>query len=229
MCYREITHNSRPLNKLHKYPRLPSIPNPKKGSLAMPTRCQHQTKSGRRCLQPRTSHPLLCTYHANQQHARAVHQGQSARRSPEHTAALAADLLQGVENLSQPATVNLFLGNLLKQLVHRPIGRRDATTLAYISQLLLNSQCVMQRQARDAQAAASAKPTQIIIDVERPNYDDDDGGYQSPSTHTLRATADTLTIPSTPGTPAPPPAHPAGPHPLHNSSSASLPQKSFLL
>ncbi len=148
----------------------------------MPTRCQHQTKSGRRCLQPRTSHPVLCTYHANQQHARAVHQNQSARRSPEHTAALAADLLQGAENLSQPATVNLFLGNLLKQLIHRRIGRRDATTPAYISQLLLISQCVMQREARDAQAAASTKPTQIIIDVERPNYDDDLGGSCSRGT-----------------------------------------------
>ena len=42
--------------------------------------------------------------------------------------------------------VNLFLGNLVRQLAHKRIARRDAIALAYISQLLLTSQTAMAKE-----------------------------------------------------------------------------------
>ena len=121
-------------------------------------RCQHHSKAGRRCLDPvSASHPELCTYHARRQHAADVSNGQSAHspenRPPKDTEAVAAELLKGVEDLQSPATVNLFLGNLLRQVAHNRVSRRNAVALAYISQLLLHSISVMQRAARDAQGA----------------------------------------------------------------------------
>jgi hypothetical protein len=42
--------------------------------------------------------------------------------------------------------VNLFLGNLVRQLARKRIARRDAIALAYISQLILTSQTAMAKQ-----------------------------------------------------------------------------------
>jgi len=42
--------------------------------------------------------------------------------------------------------VNLFLGNLIRQLARKRIARRDAIALAYISQLLLTSQTAMAKE-----------------------------------------------------------------------------------
>src|SRR5271155_566698 len=141
--------------------------------------CQHRTASTRRCrmlLAP--NHPTLCTFHASAQAKLLAQtkmaQAQAQRIHSIHT--VAADLLAGTENLSQPASVNLFLANLLKNFAHHRISRRDATTLAYISQLLLNSQSVIHRQAKDAQAAASQaaanQPPHIVIDMPRPHHPD---------------------------------------------------------
>src|SRR5208282_3823290 len=85
--------------------------------------------------------------------------------------AAATELLSGIDNFSTPASVNLFLGKLLKNFATHRVTRRDATTLAYISQLLLNSHSVMQREARDAAAAEAQeakRPEKIIVDVARP-------------------------------------------------------------
>ncbi len=122
--------------------------------------CQHRSTLGRRCrmlLAP--NHPTLCTFHA-----RAEAKAEAATQAQ----AVATELLADTENLTQPASVNLFLANLLKNFANHRISRRDATTLAYISQLILNSQCVMHRQAKDAQAAKAAEPEQSIMFVPRP-------------------------------------------------------------
>ena len=42
--------------------------------------------------------------------------------------------------------MNLFLGNLVRQLARKRIARRDAIALAYISQLILTSQTAMVRE-----------------------------------------------------------------------------------
>jgi hypothetical protein len=94
-----------------------------------------------------------------------------SERSEEPAETIAAALLAGADNLSTSASVNLFLGNLLRQLAHNRVSRKNAIAMAYISQLLLNSISVMQREARDAQAAAAAKaeePQGFIINAIRP-------------------------------------------------------------
>src|SRR5271170_6095461 len=152
--------------------------------------CQHHTASGRRCRMLQSpNHETLCTFHATAE-AKLLAQAKIAEakllaatkraEAQSHRShsieQVAADLLAGTENLSQPTSVNLFLSNLLKNFAHHRISRRDATTLAYISQLLLNSQSVIHRQAKDAQAAtaqaAANEPQRIVIDMPRPHHAD---------------------------------------------------------
>jgi hypothetical protein len=59
---------------------------------------------------------------------------------------LAAELLGDIDSFTTADEVNLFLGNLVKQLARKRIARRDAIALAYISQLLLTSQTAMARE-----------------------------------------------------------------------------------
>jgi hypothetical protein len=137
---------------------MPYKPNPK-------TQCQHRSQLNRRCLLPiAPDHPTLCTNHARVQ---------AKAESAERAKAVAIDLLAGTQDLATPSNVNHFLANLLTQFAHHRVTRRDATTFAYISQLLLNSQCVMHRQSQDAQAAEAAaeanQPRRIVIDMPRPN------------------------------------------------------------
>src|SRR5271170_2603121 len=148
--------------------------------------CQHHTAAGRRCRMLQSpNHETLCTFHATAEakllaqakmaEANLLAQTKRAEAQSHRSHSIeqvAADLLAGTENLSQPTSVNLFLANLLKNFAHHRISRRDATTLAYISQLLLNSQSVIHRQAKDAQAAtaqaAANEPQRIVIDMPRP-------------------------------------------------------------
>ena len=152
--------------------------------------CQHHTAAGRRCRMLQSpNHETLCTFHATAEakllaqakmaEANLLAQTKRAEAQSHRSHSIeqvAADLLAGTENLSQPTSVNLFLANLLKNFAHHRISRRDATTLAYISQLLLNSQSVIHRQAKDAQAAASQaaanQPPHIVIDMPRPHHAD---------------------------------------------------------
>jgi hypothetical protein len=100
--------------------------------------------------------------------------GREPLRTPEEIAATATALLTSTGNLADPAQVNQFLANLLTQLANDKISRKDAMAMACISRLLLNGIAVKHRQDRDVQAdqraADAAKPTQIVIDMPRPNY-----------------------------------------------------------
>jgi hypothetical protein len=64
---------------------------------------------------------------------------QAAKRERRQQEAVANELLDGIEDFANADSINLFLGNLVKQLARQRIGRRDAVALAYVSQLLLNS------------------------------------------------------------------------------------------
>ena len=108
--------------------------------------CQYQTARGHRCrmLIDANHRPAngaasatLCAYHAGrlQTEAPAV--------DPE---VLAAELLEDINGFTTADEVNLFLGNLVRQLVRKRIARRDALALAYISQLILTSQSAMARE-----------------------------------------------------------------------------------
>lgn len=115
---------------------------------AEPLLCQYRDARGRGCRMPVSAlsdHLAeesdldvctegLCTFHARR--LRDRHRaGQSA----------ATELLATINDFTDAASVNRFLGNLARMVVLRRIPRRDAVVLAYISQLLLNSQSAQDR------------------------------------------------------------------------------------
>ncbi len=139
------------------------------------TLCQHHSKDGKRCRMPLAPHSTsLCAFHAHAEAKRSRFTlTEEGRQSAEATVPLAkeeiaAALLDGASDLSTAAAVNLFLANLLTQVAHNRIARKDAMAMAYIAQLLLNSISVVHRQAKDAQAAKDAAPEPIIHFVPRP-------------------------------------------------------------
>jgi hypothetical protein len=73
----------------------------------------------------------------------------------------AAELMANIKDFKTPASVNLFLGNLVTQVVRKRVGRRDAITLAYLSQLLLNSVSSM---GRDLARERESQPKVIVMD-----------------------------------------------------------------
>ena len=108
--------------------------------------CQHISPKGQRCHMlidhhhrpaNATSPPTLCAYHADRLRAAVP------AVDPE---LLAAELLTDIDSFTTADEVNLFLGNLVRQLARKRIARRDAIALAYISQLILTSQTAMARQ-----------------------------------------------------------------------------------
>jgi len=93
-------------------------------------RCQHIDSRGHRCRMLTSGGPdSLCPHHLNRLKAERAKNDQ----------AVAAALLGDIDDFSSADSVNLFLGNLLKELVHKRVDRRDAIAQAYICQLLLNT------------------------------------------------------------------------------------------
>jgi len=112
-------------------------------STTVDSHCQHISPKGNRChrLIDQNHHPAngaacltLCAYHTDRLRATipAV--------DPE---VLDAELLDDINSFTIADEVNLFLGNLVRQLARMRIARRDAIALAYISQLILTSQTAM--------------------------------------------------------------------------------------
>ena len=107
-------------------------------------RCTHNTRNGR-CRMPATdSATNFCSEHARQE--------EKHQQTPDPET-LAAELLADIEHFSTADNVNLFLGNLVKQLARKRIARRDAIALAYLGQLLLNSLPLVWKEIEDEQAA----------------------------------------------------------------------------
>jgi len=115
-------------------------------SPSIDSHCQHISPKGQRCHmlidqnhRPSngTARPALCAYHAERLRATVP------IVDPE---VLAAELLDDINSFTTADEVNLFLGNLVRQLARKRIARRDAIALAYISQLILTSQTAMTRQ-----------------------------------------------------------------------------------
>src|SRR5260370_38993887 len=127
--------------------------------------CQYQNSRGQRChmlidqnqrLANGAHPPTLCAYHADRLHATAP------VVDPE---VLAAELLTDIDSFTTADEVNLFLGNLVRQLARKRIARRDAIALAYISQLILTSQTAMARQRAGEPAAANEAVFEHLIAV----------------------------------------------------------------
>jgi hypothetical protein len=133
-----------------------SLPNSKGESMSTKHHteflCQFKNSRGQRCRmlidknhrspdgEKRSS---LCPYHLAQSKAK------EAVPDPE---TLASELLDDIEHFSTADNVNLFLGNLVKQLARKRIARRDAIALAYLGQLLLNSLPLVWKEIEDEQA-----------------------------------------------------------------------------
>src|SRR5438445_13295934 len=124
--------------------------------------CQFENARGQRCHMLIDNHhpgngtarPTLCAYHADRLRATVP------AVEPE---VLAADLLGDINDFSTAGSVNLFLGNLVKQLARKRIARRDAIALAYISQLILTSQTAMAREAAaEMEAVKQAEHVRLI-------------------------------------------------------------------
>jgi len=126
--------------------------------------CQFQNARGQRCNmlidqnhRPANGSPTstLCAYHADRLRATVP------IVDPE---LLAAELLTDINSFTTADEVNLFLGNLVRQLARKRIARRDAIALAYISQLILTSQTAMARQrAADEPEAANEAVLDSLI------------------------------------------------------------------
>jgi hypothetical protein len=82
----------------------------------------------------------LCSEHAPRQ--------ENPQQTPDPET-LAAELLGEIVNFTTADSVNLFLGNLVKQLARQRIARRDAIALAYLCQLLLNSLTPLRKEMED--------------------------------------------------------------------------------
>ena len=115
-------------------------PSPISIDLKSAQQCQHVNARGHRCRMFASSgHDSLCPHHLNQLKAARLKNDQ----------AVAAELLGPIKDFSSSSSVNLFLGNLLKQLVLKRVRRRDAIAQAYICQLLLNTLPHIQRELED--------------------------------------------------------------------------------
>jgi hypothetical protein len=122
--------------------------------------CRYENARGHRCRMLSAPGGELCAHHA-QRLPLAKPDGE----------AQASDLLADINDFSTATSVNLFLGNLTRQLVRKRIQRRDALALAYLSQLLLNSLSAMNRE----EAEEAAKPREIIWDMPGPERERDSG------------------------------------------------------
>lgn len=130
--------------------------------------CHHIDAQGRRCrmllMSPTDS---LCAHHA-----------QRRLQTQRGSETAAAELLACVSDFTDAASVNRFLGNLVKQVVLKRIPRRDAVAITYVCQLLLNSLGAIHREeflrleeARIQAIAAAKRPPKIIWDIPHPPYE----------------------------------------------------------
>lgn len=125
-----------------------SNPSPISIDLKSAQQCQHINARGHRCrMFASGSHDSLCPHHLNLLKAARLKNDQ----------AVAAELLGSIKDFSSSSSVNLFLGNLLKQLVLKRIRRRDAIAQAYVCQLLLNTIPHVQRELEDKRDNESAE------------------------------------------------------------------------
>jgi hypothetical protein len=132
--------------------------------------CRHINGRGHRCRMLVMSIDAdLCAYHA---------QRLQTQRGSETAA---AELLACGPDFHDAESVNRFLGTLVKQVTLKRIPRRDAVTLAYICQLLLNSlgagyreERMRLEEARFQELQAQKRPPQIIWDIPGPPYEPPD-------------------------------------------------------
>ena len=132
-------------------------------STTIDSHCQHISPKGNRChmlidqnhrLANGAARPTLCAYHADRLRASVP------VVDPE---VLAAELLDDINSFTTADEVNLFLGDLVRQLARKRIARRDAIALAYISRLILTTQTAMPRErAAQEEAVEESERARLI-------------------------------------------------------------------
>jgi hypothetical protein len=129
-------------------------------------RCMYRYPSGPRCRKPASQiHPYLCDSHLhqtlafNEQQKKA--QSSNATKSPEPEtpappcdSALADEIAELAGDFSSPQQVNSVMGRIFDSLLHRRITAKEASTLCYIAQTILNGQ-------RTATFIENIKPTRV--------------------------------------------------------------------
>lgn len=109
-------------------------------SVVSPNRCAHLDAGNRRCrMTVSPNHKTLCG-----QHALAERQATEATR-------LAAQLTQ--TEMKTPAEINFVLAQLYDAVSQRKIDTRQATLLAYIAQLMLQTHKLAEAQPSDLRHA----------------------------------------------------------------------------
>jgi len=102
-----------------------------------------------------------------------IHHVRRVRKAADE--ALTAELFASTDDFSTAASVNRFIGNVIKQFALKRIHQRDAATFGYLGQLLLNGIVARQREeVRAAEAAKSASAKEdvtIIWDMPAPPYE----------------------------------------------------------
>jgi hypothetical protein len=141
--------------------------------------CRHIDARGHQCRMPALSvfGQGLAADDSGNDSGLCAHHAQRLARSKPSGQALAAELLDSTGDFTTAASVNLFLGNLVKQLALQRISRPDAIALAYLSQLLLNSLSAMDREqsSRDEELRdeKAKRPVRIVWDMPAPPYERD--------------------------------------------------------
>jgi len=141
-------------------------------STTIDSHCQHISPKGNRCHmlidqnhRPANgaARPTLCVYHADRLRASVP------VVDPE---VLAAELLDDINSFTTADEVNLFLGNLVRQLARKRITRRDAIALAYISQLIFTSQTAMARErAAQEETVEEAEHARLIAGLRQASHE----------------------------------------------------------
>jgi len=134
--------------------------------------CQYQNSRGQRChmlidqnqrLANGAHPPTLCAYHAERLRVGVP---------PVDPEVVAAELLTDINSFTTADEVNLFLGNLVRQLARKRIARRDAIALAYISQLILTSQTAMARErAAQEETVEEAEHVSLIASLRQASHE----------------------------------------------------------
>jgi len=120
--------------------------------LPLAQRCNHINGRGHRCrMFAADPEEGLCPHHLGRLQAERAKNDEAV-----------AELLGPLEDFSSPASVNFFLGNLLKLMARKKIDRRDALAQAYICQLLLNT---FPHMRRELQSGDGPQGIQLLLDA----------------------------------------------------------------
>ncbi len=125
-----------------------------------PLRCVHRFANGKRCRQPGSeSQSGLCAHHF-----RLSSVAVAFPSSPIDSADLSDDLLPGHTHFSSSEDLRDFLSRLLVETTKGRVSPRRAAVLAYITNQLLHSHCVVQKEEKELDNQSQP----IIFDLPRP-------------------------------------------------------------